>query len=396
MHPNLVVLFLSLFLGTQPITTDLYLPALPEITRGFGASMPQAQLTLTALLLAFGISQLVWGPMSDKYGRRPVLIIGMAAYTAASFGSVFAANMEALIGWRVLQGIAMGAAVTCARAMTRDLFAPTEGAKIMSKGLSGLGVIACISAPLGGVLSYWLSWRFAMIALAVFGLITLFLVILKFKETLQSPNPDALRPSRMLSTWKMISKSSTFWAFAMLSATSYGGLFTFLATSSFVFINVLNLSSIGFGLVMFSNSLAYIIGTFICRRMLARWGVVRTVRAGGFFTFIAGVSIALLTWLGVQSVWSLMLPIYVFMLGHGVNQACGQSGSAGPFPQAAGAAAALAGFVMMVFAFVNGLWIGWALDGTVRPLAYGVAAWSVLIVLTAWILVQRYGEPSKA
>ena len=396
MHPNLVVLFLSLFLGSQPITTDLYLPALPTITEGFGASMHQAQLTLTALLLAFGVSQLVWGPMSDKYGRRPVLIIGMAAYTAAAFGSVFAANMEALIGWRILQGIAMGAVVTCARAMTRDLFAPTEGAKIMSKGLSGLGVIACISAPLGGALSDWLGWRASMMALAIFGLITLVLTILKFKETLQTPNPQALHPNRMLSTWKMIASNSTFWAFAILSTASYGGLFTFLATSSFVFIKVLGLSKTEFGLVMFSNSLAYIIGTFICRRMLAHWGVVRTVRAGGFFTFIAGVSIALLTWLGMQSVWSLMLPIYVFMLGHGVNQACGQSGSAGPFPQAAGAAVALAGFVMMLFAFANGLWIGWALDGTVRPLAYGVAAWSVLIVLTAWILVQRYGEPVKA
>ena len=396
MHPNLVVLFLSLFLGSQPITTDLYLPALPTITEGFGASMPQAQLTLTALLLAFGVSQLVWGPMSDKYGRRPVLIVGMAAYTAAAFGSVFAGDMEALIAWRVLQGIAMGAVVTCARAMTRDLFAPTEGAKIMSKGLSGLGVIACISAPLGGALSDWLGWRASMMALAVFGLITLVLVILQFKETLQSPNLQALQVSRMLNTWKIISKNSTFWAFAILATTSYGGLFTFLATSSFVFIKVLGLSKTQYGLVMFSMSLSYIVGTFICRRMLSRWGVVRTVRAGGFFTLLAGVSIALFAWLGLQSVWSLMLPSYVFMLGHAVHQACGQSGSAGPFPQAAGAAVALAGFVMMLFAFANGLWIGWALDGTVRPLAYGVAAWSVLIVLTAWILVQRYGEPSRA
>lgn len=395
MHSNLVVLFFSLLLGIQPITTDLYLPALPAITEGFGASMPSAQLTLTALLLAFGISQLVWGPLSDKYGRRPVLIVGMAAYSAASLGSVFSGHIESLIGWRILQGVAMGAAVTCARAMARDLYAPVEGAKVMSKGLSGLGVIACMSAPLGGVLSDFFGWRAAMLALFVFGIFTLLLVVMRFQETLKTPNRTALQPAKLFNTWKGIASNRTFWAFALLAATSYGGLFTFLATSSFVFIQVLALSKTQYGLVMFSMSLSYIAGTFMCRRMLARWGVVRTVRAGGFFTLTAGVGIAALAFAGVHTVWAIMLPFYVFMLGHGVHQACGQSGSTGPFPQAAGAAAALAGFFMMVVAFAMGGWIGTHMNGTVYPLAYGVAFWALLIVLTAWTLVQRYGDPAK-
>jgi MFS transporter, DHA1 family, multidrug resistance protein len=115
MHPSLVVLFLALMLGIQPVTTDLYLPALPAITEGFGASMVQAQLTFTALLLAFGISQLVWGPISDKYGRRPVLLAGLVAYVAASLGSVLSSSMDLLITWRAAQGVAMGAVVMCMR-----------------------------------------------------------------------------------------------------------------------------------------------------------------------------------------------------------------------------------------------------------------------------------------
>jgi MFS transporter, DHA1 family, multidrug resistance protein len=396
MPANLVVLFLSLLLGVQPITTDLYLPALPSITEGFGASMGQAQLTLTALLLAFGTSQLVWGPLSDRFGRRPILITGMAAYALASLGSVFASNMEMLIIWRAVQGVAMGAAVMCARAMTRDLYAPVDGARVMSKGLSGLGVIACLSAPLGGLLTDLIGWRAAMAALSVFGAVTLVLVCFKFEETLKARNLQALQPGTLLRTWGMIARHPTFWAYALLSASSYAGLFTFLATSSFVFIKVLGLSKTQYGLVMAVMSLSYITGTFMCRRLLVRYGLLRTVFLGACLTITAGVLLAGLAFMGIHSVAAVLGPFCIFMLGHGVHQSCGQSGAVGPFPQAAGAASALSGFGMMVVAFGVGAWLGTHMDGTVKPLAYGVAFWAVWITLTAWVLVQRYGEPRAA
>jgi MFS transporter, DHA1 family, multidrug resistance protein len=392
MQPNLVVLFLSLFLGIQPITTDLYLPALPAITEGFGASMGQAQLTLTALLLAFGTSQLVWGPLSDRFGRRPVLIAGLAAYAMASVGTVIASSMEQLITWRAVQGVAMGAVVMCARAMTRDLYAPADGARVMSKGLSGLGVIACLSAPLGGLLTDWLSWRAAMAMLSVFSVVTLGMTCYKFEETIKTRNLQALHPPILLRTWGTIMRHPTFWAYALLSVTSYAGLFTFLATSSFVFIKVLGLSKTQYGLVMAVMSLSYITGTFMCRRLLVRYGVLRTVWLGGWFTAVAGVLLAGLAFAQVTSVAAVLLPFCIFMLGHGVHQSCGQSGAVGPFPQAAGAASALSGFLMMLCAFAMGGWIGSHMDGTVKPLAYGVAFWAVWIVLAAWVLVQRYGQ----
>ena len=132
MPSTLVVLVLSMLLGLQPVATDLYLPSLPTIRLELGAGMPQMQLTLTALLLAFGLSQLVWGPLSDRYGRRPILLIGLAVFVLSSVGSAFSANIEQLIGWRMLQGVAMGAGVMCARAIVRDLYAPVDGARIMS------------------------------------------------------------------------------------------------------------------------------------------------------------------------------------------------------------------------------------------------------------------------
>ena len=116
----MAILVLAMLLSIQPVTTDLYLPALPALTRSLGAQMAAAQLTLSGLLLAFGCSQMVWGPLSDRFGRRPILLAGLGIYTVASLGSAFAPTMTLLIVWRIAQGAAMGAVVMCARAIVRD------------------------------------------------------------------------------------------------------------------------------------------------------------------------------------------------------------------------------------------------------------------------------------
>ena len=395
MAPALVVLLLSLLLGIQPVTTDLYLPALPALTEGFGAPVSQAQLTLTALLLAFGTSQLFWGPLSDRYGRRPVLLAGLAAYTLASIGCVLAPTMTLLIVWRTVQGAAMGAAVMCGRAIVRDLYRPDTGARVMSRGLTGLGVIACACAPLGGLLSDTLGWRYALASLALFGAATLAVVALRFEESVARKNPSALQPATLLRTWWTILRDPTFLAWTLLSAASFAGLFTFLASSSFVFIKVLGLTRTQFGLVMFSMSLVYICGTVLCRRLLPRFGVRHSVAIAGVMTLAGGTLMGVLALAGLHNGWAIMLPFYLFMLAHGVHQPCSQSGAVGPFPHAAGAASALNGFLMMLAAFAVGGWIGWRLDGTVFPLTNGVWFWSAVIAGTAWTLVRRHGEPHR-
>ena len=397
--PSLIVLTLALLLGIQPVTTDLFLPTLPTITDGFGASMGQAQLTLTALLLVFGISQLFWGPLSDRFGRRPILLIGLSAYVVAALASAVAPSMLWLIVFRAVQGAAMGAAVMSARAIVRDVYTPAEGARTMSKALSGLGVIACLCAPVGGLLSDLFNWRVALLAVAVFGAVCLAMVALRFNETLARPNLHALQPAGLLHTWRGILRHPTFIAYSMLSIGSYGGLFTFLAASSFVFIKVLGLSKTQYGLVMFSVSLVYILGTFLCRQLLTRYGVRRAVAIAGGLTLAGGTSMGLLALFGgngaAQSLWAITIPMWLFMLGHGVHQACSQSGAVGPFAQAAGAASALNGFLMMLAAFAMGAWLGRYMDGTVTPMALAIWFWSGWIALVAWTLVQKHGEPAK-
>ena len=391
MSSPLVILILSLLLGLQPITTDLYLPALPALTEAFATVPARAQLRLTALLLAFGLSQLVWGPVSDVVGRRKVLLVGLAGYTLAAVGSALAASIEALVVWRTVQGACMGAGTVCARAIVRDLYAPEQGARAMSKGLWGLGVAACLSPPLGGLVAEWLGWRAALMSLVLFGAATLFVIARHFDETLQERNPEALRPALLAGTVGHILGNGTFWAFTLLSSASFGGLFSFLASSSFVFIKLFGFSSTAYGMVLLSLSAFYITGTMLCRRMLLRIGVQGAVRVGGLLSLCGGGLMAALLLAGVNSPWAGMAPAWIYMLGHGIHQPCGQSGAIGPFPGAAGAASALAGFLMMVVAFGAGSWMGAHMDGTAAPLIEGMAFWSVTVALVAWILVQRTG-----
>ncbi len=391
----MAILVLAMLLSIQPVTTDLYLPALPALTRSLGAQMAAAQLTLSGLLLAFGCSQMVWGPLSDRFGRRPILLAGLGIYTVASLGSAFAPTMTLLIVWRIAQGAAMGAVVMCARAIVRDLYTPLDGARAMSKALTGLGIVACICAPLGGVLSEWLGWRAALMALTVYAVATLALVALRLPETLAHRNPKALQPHALVGTWMHVLRSPTFWAFSLQTTATYGGLFTFLAASSFVFIDVLGLTRTQFGWTMASACVAYLVGTFLCRRLLVRQGLLRTVAIAGALSVSGGTLMAAVAFMGWHQPWALLLPFYLFMLGHGIHQPCGQSGAVGPFPKAAGVASALNGFMMMLAAFGIGGWLGMRLDGTVWPLVNGIWFWSVVLALISWTLVQKFGAPRE-
>jgi DHA1 family bicyclomycin/chloramphenicol resistance-like MFS transporter len=398
MSQKLIVLLLALLLGLQPVTTDLYLPALPAITQGFGAGIGQAQLTLTALLLAFGVSQLIWGPLSDRWGRRPILLVGMGAYTLASIACAFAPDMAWLIAGRTVQGVAMGAAVMAARAVVRDLFQPVQGANVMSQALTGLGIIACACAPLGGILTDTLGWRFALLALAVFGAATWALLAWRFEETLARPDPHALSAGPLLRANLEILRNPVFLTWCCLSAGSYLGLFTFLASSSFVFVTFMGYSKTAYGFLMLSMSLSYIVGTFWCRWMLRRTSVHRTVGMAAVLTLTGGMSMVILAYAGQgqdwYGAWAVMVPMYTFMIGHGVHQPCGQSGAVAPFPHRAGTASALNGFLMMLGAFSMGAWLGSHMDQPVFALAHGLLLWAVVITAVAWTAVQRHGKPA--
>ncbi len=402
--PWVVVLALALLLGLQPVATDLYLPALPQMPAALGVDAAAVQWTLSVVILGFGTAQLMWGPISDSVGRRPVLLWGLSLFVLASGVSVWAPTLAVLIGARLVQGIGLASAVVCGRAMIRDLFDPEQGAQVLSKGLTGLGVIALIGPVLGGLVAAAWGWRATLSLVGLFAMAALVFIAWRLPETLPRPQRQpGLGPTQRLSQWAGIVRHPMFLAYTGLTSATYGGLYVFLATGAFVFIDLLHMSRPLFGGVMASMSLCYLAGTILCRRWLPRRGLPGTVRMGALGT-LSGT----LWCLGV-SAWSLicdrpphpmgLLPgVWLYAIGHGLHQPCSQAGVVAAFPQQAGAASALSGFVMSALAFGIGalLSVGMALPGlrgTVLPLTLGMG---LVGALTAWVAlgaVQRNGHP---
>mgnify|MGYP001259480731 CR=1 FL=1 len=392
MSPVVVVVLLTLLLGIQPVATDLYLPAMPTLQRELGAGIASTQLTLSALILAFGVAQLVAGPLADRYGRRPLLIGGMATYALACFAAAWSPTIEVLVFCRVLQGIGIAAAVTCGRALVRALSPPHEGAKVISKALTGLGIISTSAPLVGGLLVHTLGWRAPLAASGVFGAAALAFIMLRYEETVPAKNPLALQPGPLWRNATAVLAHPTFRAWAALLCCTYGGLFLFLSASSIVFIDQRGESRLAYAVLLATASVSYVSGTFWCRRLLARHGLRGAVRRAAWLTLVGGVSMAALDAAGVRSVWAILIPQWIFSFGHGVHQPCGQAAAVGPFPEKAGTASAITGFLMMSVAFGAGIWLGRTLHGVSWPMTGGIALFSTLLAVVAWTLVQRHGD----
>lgn len=405
-QPWVVVVALSLLLGLQPVATDFYLPALPQMPGSLGVSSAAVQWTLSVVVLAFGTAQLIWGPVSDAVGRRPVLLCGLGLFTAASVVTVCAPNLPVLIAARAVQGLGLAASVVCARAMIRDLYGPQQGAQMLSRGLSGLGVIALVGPLLGGLIAAQWGWRATLALVGLFALATLGFVAWRLPETLPAHRRQAALslPAR-LAQWRGIVRQPMFRAYASLTTATYAGLYIFLASSAFVFIDALHLSRPLFGGVLASMSLCYLCGTMLCRRWLPRRGLPGTVRMGALCTLAGSLwCIGVSAWVlntGVPPTAIGILPgLWLYAVGHGLHQLCSQAGVVASFPQQAGAASALSGFIMSALAFgigaVLSVWMAApGLAGTVLPLTLGVGLGGAV---TAWLAlgtVQRDGHPPR-
>lgn len=368
----LTVLLASLT-ALGPISTDMYLPALPGILRDLDATHASVQLTLSLFLVGFAAGQVVYGPLADRLGRKPVLAAGLALYAVASLACTLAPTIEWLIAARVAQAFGAAGPIVLARAVVRDLYeGPRAGQELARMG-SIMGLAPAVAPFFGGLVAASGGWRLVFLVSLVGAVAILLAVWRGLPETLKAREVSPFSVRALVGDFARLLRHPVFAAYLAVVAATYCGLFAFISGSSFVLQDGHGLTPSVYGLAFGACAGAYVVGTLIGQRLAPRRGAETTIalgtglQAAGGCLMVAAVLVA-------PAALSVILPMMVYMVGVGLTLPQAQAVAMMPFPERAGTASALMGVGQMGTAAAVGIGASATLGGTGLALSAIIAA----------------------
>lgn len=374
------------------LAIDTTVTSLPGLRRHFGISVPQAQLTLSVFITAFAFSQLVYGPLSDRFGRRPTLIAGLLIFVLSSLACAMAGSIEQLIVARFFQALGCCAPTVIGRAIVRDVHGAEGTARMMGYISAGMSLLLCAWPIIGGQVEQQLGWRavFALHALVGGGV---FLAAWMFlRESNRQLNPAATRIGHSVAGYRVLLSDRRFIGYTLCNAFTFGGVMAFLYSASFVLMGTLGLAAWQFGLMLGLAISGYILGSLVTARMVTRMGIKRLMLIGTALGAAAGIVMTVLALSGVHSVAAIIIPYFFFLLATGLNQPSAMAGAIGPFPRMAGATSALLGFLQMGSGSLIGFLVGSLHDGTPVPMAVGIGLCSLAVLASYHFIVRRSND----
>ena len=371
-----------------PLATDMYLPAFPALMEAFSTDIDQVQQTLSVFLVGFALAQLIYGPLSDKYGRKPVLLAGLLLFLLSSIGVTLAEDIESLSLWRLLQALGGSAGPVLGRAMVRDIHGPTESARLLSYIGTAMALAPAVAPILGGYMTVWFGWESIFLFLALYALLGALLLTTQVPETAPPGSHHLIRPHTLLRNYGTLLRHANWRWYTLCCGFVFGGLFSFLSGSSFVIINFLGYSEQQFGLFFTLIVVGYMSGTLIGGRMVRRLGINRLLGYGSLTAAAGGLTMAGLALAQVHSVWAIVIPHMVYMIGTGIVMPQSMAGALAPFPRMAGTSSALLGFIQMSLAAAVGLLVGHWHDGSPLSMALAICGMG-LLTLGSFLMLQR-------
>jgi len=356
-----------------PLTTDMYLPSLPDIARLLGASSAQVQLTISAYLVGFAAGQIIYGPVSDRHGRKPVLIGAIALYCAASLACALSTSIEMLIVARAFQALGGSGGIVLTRAIVRDIYSGAHAGRELSVIGSVMALAPVLAPVLGGLIQTAFGWRVTFLALVGAGFAGAAVVWVLLPETLNNRAAEPVSLPSMLRSYRIVGRNPAYLAYLSITSASYAGLFAWISGSEFVLQDLYGLAPFDFGVAFALGSVGYMIGSAIAARLVIRLGLDGVLGLGGCACAAGGLAMVAAVASGLTSSMSLVLPMAVYLAGLGMVLPQGIAGAMTPFPERAGAASSLFGFLQQTAAAVCGAAVGWFLGQSAWPLALGVA-----------------------
>jgi len=380
------------------LSIDITLPSLPSTARALGTDVATTQLTLSVFFFGFAIAQLVVGPLSDRFGRRPVVVAGMAGYTVASIVCALTTTIETLIAARLVQAVCACAGPVLGRAMVRDLYGADRATRVLANMMTVFAFVPAVAPMLGGLIETTIGWRWNYALMAAYGALVVTAIVLHLAESNRTLNPYALSPRHLLANYTALLRTRSYLGYALTSAFTSGGLLAYISGSSFVFIEAYGLSPGEFGLFFGSIAIGVLTGSRIAARIGGARGPRATVALGTWFTLAGSGAAALIAATGLPApgygaATAITVAQVFYMVGLGTIMPAGTAGAIAPYPQMAGTASALIGFMQMTFGAISGALVGHLFDGSARPMAFLIFAFA-LAARAAFTLVPAARPPS--
>lgn len=371
---------LGVLVSLQLLGVAITLPVLPSITAEFQSTPEATQLTISAFLAGIAVSQLLFGALSDRFGRKPVLLGGVTLYMLTALGCALAPDIEWLIGLRILQGVGAASGMVVVRAMVRDLFERQQAVQMISLLGSMISVVPVIAPLVGGWLLPLTGWRGIFGVLAVGSLLALAASARMLGESIRQRDPAATDPRRLLTNCRRFVTTPGCLAFVMILFCANGAMYGYSASSAFVLMTVFDVSSAHYGWFLAITGVVMIGSSLLSERIARRWSIRKTL--DGVMTMMLVSSLAVLAGTliathfeirGAAGIALMIVPMLFYSFTLGIQFPNITAAALYPVPEISGVASALAGSAQMMGAGLF-VWLGgWMFDGTPATIGYGIA-----------------------
>ena len=377
-----VSLLLTLMVALGPLSTDLYLPSLPSLTETLSTTVSRVQATMSVFIAGFACATVIYGPLSDRYGRRPILIGGLTVFVIGSLGCMVSATIEELIVWRFVQAIGGCAGPVLVRAVVRDVYEKEEAARFLAYIASAMALAPAVAPMIGGWLHVLFGWRSHFVALTLLGVLFIWAIFILLQETNKHCDRTATQVRHMAQNFRLILNHTQFLAYSLTLLFSYGALFSFISVGAFVVIGVLGVAPDKFGYLFFFVAIGYASGGLLAGKLVARVGVTNMIGIGvglGLSIGIVGLALSINE---TQTIAAVVVPVVGVFFACGFVLPAATAGALMPFPEIAGTASSAISFLQMSGGAIIGFLAGYLHDGTTLPLfAVIFASWMCAAVV---------------